>query len=596
MVADSERSYTWQQKRKALSRQLAPFRTTLLWLGGAEVAIALGNAIIPLITGRFFDTLIKPGFVAFAAFGPYPRWAWLLGLWAVIQAFTNGINVLTDRRSRLLTTEVQAGIEVRGYTHALLLPVAFHKKQRVGEIMDTIGRAGWMLESTIGTALSITPQILTLILGILIAFIIRPSLALMLLAGIVIYCIVLARTLPHTSKLHNDAFSAWRRAHGDSTDAYANVTTVKQASAETYEVAHIRDGFFGSAVPVWYRLERLWSRVNTSQRITVTLTQGGIFLYSVFLISHGQITIGDLIAFNAYAGMIIGPFVTLGNQWQTVQNALTTLAALDEIFEIPEEAYAPQDAEPLGTLRGSVSFSDVRFTYEAGQPEVLSGVSFDVFPGQVVALVGQTGAGKSTAAELISGYYFASRGTVRIDGHDIRRLNLRELRSQIAVVPQEVVLFNASIADNIRYGCPEASDEAVASAAAQAHADAFIGRFPKKYEQEVGERGVKLSVGQKQRIAIARAMLRDPKILILDEPTSALDTETEHFITQSFEALMRGRTTFIIAHRLSTVRKADLILVLEGGEIVERGTHDELIAIPDGMYRRLYSLHIGLRE
>jgi ABC-type multidrug transport system fused ATPase/permease subunit len=199
-------------------------------------------------------------------------------------------------------------------------------------------------------------------------------------------------------------------------------------------------------------------------------------------------------------------------------------------------------------------------------------------------------------ADLISGYYFANSGVVSIDGHDIRKLNLHELRSQIGIVPQEVVLFNSTIKENISYGMPGATIDQILEAAKRAKADDFIEKFPLKYEQEVGERGVKLSVGQKQRIAIARAMLRDPRILILDEPTSALDSETEKYITASFEELMKGRTTFVIAHRLSTVRKADKILLLKDGVIAEEGKHDELMQIPDGAYRRVYELHIGLHD
>ncbi|OYV26126.1 MAG: hypothetical protein B7W98_03355, partial [Parcubacteria group bacterium 20-58-5] len=259
-------------------------------------------------------------------------------------------------------------------------------------------------------------------------------------------------------------------------------------------------------------------------------------------------------------------------------------------------AYEPKNAEPLGQLKGDVGFKGVHFRYEPKGREILAGVSFEARAGQAIAFVGETGVGKSTTTELISGYYFPTEGTVEIDGHDIRRVSLTELRAHIAVVPQEVVLFNASIADNIRYGRPDASDEAVRAAAEKAHADGFIAKFQNGYEQEVGERGIKLSVGQKQRIAIARAILRNPRILILDEPTSALDPETEQYISRALEELMRGRTTFIVAHRLSTVRKADLILVLKDGKVAERGTHNELLALPGGIYRHLYELHIGLHE
>lgn len=594
--SDAKPVYTWRQKRRALARLLAPHRATLWWLGVAEILVAAGNALVPYVIGTFFDALVTPRDAAFFSLGPFPLWGWLLGLWALVQVFTNGVNIFTDRRQRLLTTEIEGDIQTQGFSYTLTLPITFYKKKRAGEVMDTIGRAAWMGGSLVSTALSVAPQTLTLLIGIGIAFAIRPALAFVLLAGIAIYVAVLARTLPSTTKQQEEGYRIWREAHGDAADAYANFTTVKQAGAERYEGERIRAGFFDRAVPIWYKLERLWSLVNTWQRVTVTLTQGVLFLFSVYLISHGELTIGGLIAFNAYASMIIGPFVILGNQWQTVQNSLTTLAALDEMLQTPAEVYDPLGAKPLGTLRGDISFEDVRFSYEPGQPEVLSGISFTVHAGQVVALVGQTGAGKSTTIELVSGYYFPNSGSISIDGHDVRRVSLRELRAQMAVVPQEVVLFNTSIADNIRYGRPEATDAQVAEAARHAHIDEFIASLTKGYDTLVGERGVKLSVGQKQRVAIARAMLRDPKILILDEPTSALDAETERYITASLDELMAGRTTFIIAHRLSTVRKADLILVLKDGTIAERGRHEELVAKPNGIYRHLYELHVGLHE
>ena len=223
-------------------------------------------------------------------------------------------------------------------------------------------------------------------------------------------------------------------------------------------------------------------------------------------------------------------------------------------------------------------------------------MSFSVKPGEMIALVGKTGVGKSTLIDLISGYYFPTKGSVFIDGHDTRDINLKDLRAHIAVVPQETPLFNDTIRNNIKYGSFDVLDKKIKEAAKLAHVDEFVKKFPQKYEQEVGHRGVKLSVGQKQRVAIARAMLRDPNILILDEPTSALDSVTEKYVTESLEKLMKGRTTFVIAHRLSTVRKADRIFFIENGEITEEGSHGELMKIKNGKYKEMYELHIGLHE
>ena len=259
---------------------------------------------------------------------------------------------------------------------------------------------------------------------------------------------------------------------------------------------------------------------------------------------------------------------------------------------MPIEVYEPANA-PNIEIRGDIDFKNVSFQYDEGKP-VLQDISFSIKAGQIIALVGESGVGKSTLIDLISAYHFANSGEVLIDGHDVHTLNLRKLRQSIAVVPQEVVLFNDTIETNIKYGNFEASHEEIREAARKAHALDFIEKFPDQWKQLVGERGIKLSVGQKQRIAIARAILRNPKILVLDEPTSALDAGTEKIITESLDKLMTGKTTFIIAHRLSTVRKADNILVFKDGKIIETGKHDELLKIEDGEYRRLYELQIGL--
>jgi ABC-type multidrug transport system fused ATPase/permease subunit len=309
-----------------------------------------------------------------------------------------------------------------------------------------------------------------------------------------------------------------------------------------------------------------------------------------------MITIGVLIMFNSYANAFFQPLRQLGNSWQRIKNVLATTELAEELLQTPQEIYVPKNAVILTKLQGGITFKDVIFSYNKKDNKVLDGMSFEIKPGERVAFVGGSGEGKSTIVDLICGFWFAENGKVLIDGHNVRNLDLKSLRSQIAAVPQEVALFNDTIGKNIAYGSFSATDAAIATAAHEAYADEFIDSFPKKYDQMVGERGVKLSGGQKQRLAIARAILRDPKILVLDEPTSALDAKSENFIKVSLEKLMEGRTTIIIAHRLSTVRKADKIMVLSGGRIAEQGKHDELIQIPNGIYRELYELQVGLHE
>ena len=266
--------------------------------------------------------------------------------------------------------------------------------------------------------------------------------------------------------------------------------------------------------------------------------------------------------------------------------------AEEKIFKTKHEDYHPVNAYTPKKIDGAVQFKNVSFAYDT--PIVLNNLNFSVNAGECVAFVGKSGAGKSTAVDLISGYYFPTKGEVLIDGHDTRKIDLTALRSNIAVVPQEPVLFNDTVMMNIRYGRLDATDSEVMEAAKKAYANEFIQELPEKYDQLVGERGTKLSVGQKQRIAIARVILRDPAILILDEPTSALDAETEKHIAESFEELMKGRTTFIVAHRLSTIRKANRILVLDKGTIAEEGTHTDLLKRENGIYKKLHDYQIGL--
>lgn len=339
----------------------------------------------------------------------------------------------------------------------------------------------------------------------------------------------------------------------------------------------------------------IWQQLTLYQRLIVTGMQFGIFLYSIFLIRRGIITPGELVAFNAYAAMVVGPFVILGRNWDLVQNGFIALQRSERILGAAPERYEPVVFATSFEIRGGVEFRDISFRYPGKKGFVLDEVSFEVLPGETVALVGESGVGKSTIADLISLYFRPTSGRIFIDGHDISRVDLRSLRKNTAVVPQEILFFNETVRENIRYGSFEAGDAEVEAAARMAHADEFIQSFPKKYDQMVGERGIKLSVGQKQRIAIARAILRDPKILILDEPTSALGAKSEALIQKSLEELMRGRTTFVIAHRLSTVRSADLILVLDKGRVAERGRHNELIKIPNGVYKKLYELQMGLQ-
>lgn len=576
-------------------RHVLPHKRLLTWLLVLGFISALANGLVPYVTGRFFDALISLTHGG-GTTGNIPTWEYFLGAWIIVQVVANSTDWIRDRMRRTLDTKVGFGVETKGFSHFLRLPLSYHTNTHINGELSKISNASWQISSIIRTVMDIAPQLLSVVIGITLALSISVPLAGILAAGVTVYILTLIPLLIPIAAADHVARKTWNDSWNDAAEAVHQVSSVKQAAAEAYEIRKTEDAFLTKTYQLWMKLEHTWSNISFYQRGIVFITQCAVFIVSVHFVANGTITVGQLVALNGYALMFFGPFVALGFSWQTIQNGLTSAAHLETIFTLPEERYHPEHAQTPAEATGEVTFEHVAFSYEKDAANALRDLDFRTKPGEVVALVGESGAGKSTAISLLSGYYFPTDGRVLVDGIETNAWDLVDLRSRIAVVPQEVALFNDTIATNIRYGSFEASDAAVEDAAREAHIHDYIMTLPKGYETLVGERGVKLSVGQKQRVAIARAVLRDPEILILDEPTSALDSRTEQLITESLEKLMKGRTTFIIAHRLSTVRKADTILLLDGGRIAEQGSHDELMAIPDGKYRKLYELHVGLHD
>ena len=308
----------------------------------------------------------------------------------------------------------------------------------------------------------------------------------------------------------------------------------------------------------------------------------------------GDISAGALVAFLTYAVNISNPIKRLSRVIANIQKALAAADRVFDVLDLPELIQNKPNAQLLPHVKGSVSFNNVSFAYNTDEP-ILDNVTFSATPGQVVALVGPSGAGKSTVASLLPRFYDVTGGSIVIDGLDIRDVTMESLREQVGIVPQETMLFNGSVYDNILYGRLDATEEEVMAASKAANAHNFITELPNGYDTQLGDRGVNISGGQRQRIAIARAILKNPQILILDEATSALDTESERVVQEALDRLMVGRTSFVIAHRLSTIKNADKILVMEKGKIVEEGNHDELMA-KDGLYAHLYQIQYRNKE
>jgi len=576
---------------KVMLRYLGGYRKDIIILSVIAVLSAVGNGTIPFIAGRFFDSIITPSTIQIIGY-IIPLYVGLLIVWSVVQLITYIMDWRVNIASQYLSNVVWFDYFANNFGFLLNLPATFHKKNKIGEIGNKITTAGNALETIVANIIiDLAPQVLSVVIALIISFYTNKVLSIFLVVGLIVYVFILVRNIKPLAGYQKKFYDHMRKIWGDAFDTIGNALPIKQATAEQYEQAKIvknaKDG-----LPMWMNQTKVWGNLSLYQRLTILTTQIFIFVFSVYYIHQGILTLGELLAFNAYAAMVFGPFAVISRNWQTVQNGIISIQETEKILALPTEIYEPVGA-PNIKIRGDIDFKNVSFQYDEGKP-VLQDISFSIKAGDIIALVGESGVGKSTLIDLISAYHFPNAGEVLIDDHDIHTLNLRTLRQSIAVVPQEVVLFNDTIETNIKYGNFSATHEQIMEAARKAHALDFIEKFPEQWKQVVGERGIKLSVGQKQRIAIARAILRNPTILVLDEPTSALDAGTEKIITESLDKLMEGKTTFIIAHRLSTVRKANNILVFKEGKIIESGKHAELLKIKGGEYRRLYELQIGL--
>ncbi len=379
-------------------------------------------------------------------------------------------------------------------------------------------------------------------------------------------------------------------ANQKSVDSLLNFETVKYFNADAREAARFdasMAGYESAAVKIGVSLAWL----NAGQAIIITAGLIAVMVMAAVGVQHGGLTVGDFVMVNAYMIQIMLPLGFLGSVYRDIRQSVVDMAAMFDLLEQPAEISDRPGARPLVVSAGRIAFRDVSFAYDPDRP-ILRGLDLTVAPGETVAVVGPSGAGKSTIGRLLFRFYDVTGGAVEIDGQDLRDVTQTSVRAAIGVVPQDTVLFNDTIGYNIAYGRPEASRAEVEAAARAARIHDFVATLPKGYDTVVGERGLKLSGGEKQRVGIARTLLKDPPILLLDEATSALDSETEHGIQASLRAMRVGRSVVIIAHRLSTIVDADRIVVLEHGRVAEEGTHAALVAL-GGRYARMWNRQLS---
>lgn len=481
------------------------------------------------------------------------------------------------------------------YSKMITMNMDFFAKRRVGELSSRIVSDISQIQDTISTVLAeILRGILTLIIGLSLIFVLSHKLGLLMLSVvpvIVLIAILFSKQIKKYSRTAQDQLADTGTILQESLQGINNV---KSFTNEWYEIRRYNNSI-NQLVKTAIQTGRFRGLFIASMLFSLFGTIVLLVWYSTGLMQAGELTFGDLTAFVVYTVFVGGTMGGFADMFSQLQK---TMGATQRVRELLKETTEEIDLadEPIQEeykLSGRVKLEHIAFSYPSRKDtKVLKDISLDVEPGQQIAVVGPSGTGKSTLISLLLRYYIPDSGRMLFDGKDIKDIPLTQLRKQMALVPQDVLLFGGTIYENIAYGKPNASKEEVEAAALKANAHSFISGFPEGYETVVGERGVKLSGGQRQRIAIARAILKDPAILILDEATSSLDSESEQLVQEALYNLMKNRTSFVIAHRLSTIRNADKIVVLENGYIKEAGTHSELINMEDGLYKNLNKLQI----
>jgi ABC-type multidrug transport system fused ATPase/permease subunit len=558
-----------------------------LYLGTiAAVLSSAAVAFIPYIYGHLTDVAIKQN-------AQLKQILILISIWLFLSLFSDMLN----RYSTRLGYEMAVGVSNKlliGLSHHLIdLPMQFHKENKMGRSIRRIQRGVDDIDRLIETIIfTFMPAMLTFLIALIILFFVQWHLSLVLAGAAFLYVLVTLAYTKRIVKQQKIMNASWERAYGALYDTMTNVQTIKASASEELERKRSSRNF-GAAAAIYRNWRLIWIKMGIWQRLILSLSFITVFSGGILMLKNGLISPGTLIMFIGYSSMITSPLSQLASQYRDAKTIFDSFKRSIRYFDLTPEKDLPS-ARKID-IKGQVVFDNVSFNYKKGG-RVLKNVSFEVLSGQTIALVGESGVGKTTLVDLIGRYHFPADGRILIDGIDLKKIRLKTLRAQMAIVPQEVLLFNDTVKTNIAYGNPKATDKQIQAAAQAANASEFIDSFPKKYEQIVGERGIRLSTGQKQRVAIARAVLRDPKILILDEATSALDSVSEKLVQEALQKLIQGRTTFVIAHRLSTIMNADKIIVLEKGKIAEIGTHSELMQNPEGIYRNFWELQTAIQR
>lgn len=565
---------------------IKPYMHRLLFAMVCTIMAAAGNLYIPWIIKDMIDEVLAD------KNGTMLNWiaASIITIFIVRGLFWYGQNYLMSYVGQSVIIDIRAAV----FKKLQRLSVSFYDKNKTGTIMSYVTNDVNALQSAM---VENTIEMITegfILIGSVVAMIYLDW-------RLTLFTVC---TFPVVLWFMEFFGKKIRKTGGRIQECTADITSVLQESVASARVikSFVREDYEVDRFDVENKANFRANMKNAQLMATLTPVVELVAAIGVTMIIwyggnnviNGTITAGSLVAFLTYAVNISNPIKRLTRVIGNIQKALAAAQRVFMIIDMPEEIAESRDAKQLPEVSGKVEFQNVSFAYN-DKGNVITDLSFSVKPGEVIAIVGPSGAGKSTIANLLPRFYDVNKGDIKIDGHSVREVTLDSLREQVGIVPQETMLFNGSVYNNILYGRLDATKEEIEAAAKAANAHDFIMQLTDGYETKLGDRGVNLSGGQRQRIAIARAILKNPRILILDEATSALDTESERVVQEALDRLMVGRTSFVIAHRLSTVKNADKILVLEKGNLVESGTHDELLAL-DGLYAHLYKIQYRNKE
>jgi ATP-binding cassette subfamily B protein len=546
-----------------------PYRRTLIAVTCLALFLAALSAIDPLVMKYLFDQL--------GAGTGLSKFSLAIAALVILEITRAGLQAWLG----VLSWDVRLGVDytVRERVMGKLnsLPMSFHQEETIGATMNRINAGiNGCVTAFCDTAFNLLPTLLYLVLSVAAMLRMEWHLAIAVIVFAPVPALIGAWAAPEQEQRERRLVERWNSIYGRFNEVLAGMMTVKGFAMEEEEKRRFLAGVREGNVVV-RRGVRTDNYTGTLRSLAATAARLAALALGGYVVYRGEMTLGTLVAFLGYIGGLFGPVQGLTNTYQTLRRATVSLEAIFNILDADDVVADTPGAADLRPLRGEVEFRTVSFGYQAGS-SVLKNINLTVRAGETIALIGPSGSGKTTMATLLQRFYRVTEGAITIDGVDIRDMTQHSLRSQIGVVFQDAHLFNDTVRANIAYGRPDASQEEVEMAARAAQAHGFIADLPEGYDTIVRERGSRLSGGERQRIAIARALLKNPPILILDEATSALDVESEHLIQRALKALLHGRTAFVIAHRLSTVRNADRIVVIKDGEIAEAGNHNELLA------------------